>query len=36
MQIIWPYINSDVWGRRLRDYPADAAWAEAQLTTWGW
>lgn len=36
MQIIWPYIDSDVWGRRLRDYPADAAWAEAQLTTWGW
>ena len=36
MQMIWPYIDSDVWERRLRNYPADCAWAEAQLKTWGW
>lgn len=36
MQMIWPYIDSDTWGRRFSDYPADQAWAEAQLTEWGW
>ena len=36
MQIIWPYIDSDIWGRRFADYPADQAWAEGQLTEWGW
>lgn len=36
MQLIWAYIDSDVWGRRFADYPADQAWAEAQLLEWGW
>lgn len=36
MQMIWPYIDSDVWGRRFHQYPADQAWAEQVLTEQGW
>lgn len=36
MQIIWPYIDSDTWGRRFADYPADQAWAEEVLSQRGW
>lgn len=36
MQAVWPYIDSDVWERRFREYPADQAWAEATLAQWGW
>lgn len=36
MQIVWPYIDSDVWSRRFQQYPADQAWAEAVSTERGW
>lgn len=36
MQIIWPYVDSDIWGRRFADYPADQAWVESKLQEWGW
>lgn len=36
MQIVWPYVDSDIWGRRFQDYPADQALAEQVLTQWGW
>lgn len=36
MQMIWPYIDSDIWARRFQDLPADQAWAEQRLAEWGW
>jgi hypothetical protein len=36
MQMIWPYIDSDVWARRFQDYSADQVWAESQLAQQGW
>jgi len=34
--MIWPYIDSDVWSRKFREYPADREYAEAMLTKAGW
>lgn len=34
--MIWPYIDSDLWQQRFRDYPADQAWAEDILNKAGW
>jgi hypothetical protein len=36
IHMIWPYIDSDRWARRFRDYPTDQAWVESQLQEWGW
>lgn len=36
MQIVWPYVDSDIWGRRFADYPADQAWIENVLAEKGW
>lgn len=36
MQIVWPYIDSDTWARKFRDYPADQTWVESTLLQWGW
>ena len=36
MQMIWPYIDSDIWARKFQDYPADQTWAESRLAEWGW
>lgn len=36
MQMIWPYIDSDVWSRRFQEYPADQAWAEQIAAQRGW
>lgn len=34
--MIWNWIDSDIWQRRFRDYPADAAYAREILTQAGW
>lgn len=34
--MIWPYINSDIWQRRLSDYAADREWVTDILTKAGW
>ena len=34
--MIWPYIDSDVWQRRFRDYAADKIYVEELLTQAGW
>lgn len=34
--MIWSWIDSDIWQRRFRDYPADAAYAQEILTQAGW
>lgn len=34
--MIWPYIDSDVWQKRFRDYPADQSWVEDILNKAGW
>lgn len=36
MQMVWPYIDSDVWSKRFADLPADQAWTESTLAAWGW
>ena len=28
IKLIWPYINSDIWQKKLKDYPADAEMAK--------
>ena len=33
---IWPYIDSDFWSRKFREYPADREYAESMLTEAGW
>jgi hypothetical protein len=33
---IWPYIDSDFWSRKFREYPADREYAESMLTQAGW
>jgi len=34
--VIWPYIDSDVWQRKFRDFPADQIYAREILTKAGW
>lgn len=34
--MIWPYIDSDVWQRRFRDYPADVEYVKDILKKAGW
>lgn len=34
--MIWPYIDSDVWQRRFRDYPADVEYVKDILKKGGW
>jgi hypothetical protein len=34
--IIWPYINSDYWQKRFRDYRADQEYAKEILKKAGW
>jgi hypothetical protein len=36
MQIIWPYIDSDIWACRFREYPADQVWVEQIALERGW
>jgi hypothetical protein len=36
LEMIWPYIDSDRWGRRFRESPQDQALAETLLTDQGW
>ena len=36
VDMIWPYINSDVWQKKFADYPADQAYASDILTKAGW
>jgi len=36
VSMIWPWIDSDFWQRRFRDYPADAVYAREILTQAGW
>lgn len=34
--MIWPYIDSDTWQRKFRDYPEDQKFAQEILTKAGW
>jgi hypothetical protein len=34
--MVWPYIDSDVWMRKFRDYPADQEYAKMILQKAGW
>lgn len=36
MQMVWPYIDSDVWSKRFQEHPADQAWAEQMARERGW
>jgi hypothetical protein len=36
INLVWPYIDSDVWHKRFRDYPADVAYVHEMLTKAGW
>lgn len=36
IQIVWPWIDSDFWQRKFKDYPADQAYAEEILKQAGW
>jgi len=36
ISMIWPYIDSDRWQKKLRDYPADKAYAQDMLSQAGW
>lgn len=36
LQIVWPYINSDVWQSKFASNPEDLAYAREILTTAGW
>ena len=36
IQIVWPWIDSDFWQKKFRDYPADQAYAEEILKQAGW
>lgn len=36
MQMVWPYIDSDVWSRRFQEYPADQLWVEQIAAERGW
>jgi hypothetical protein len=34
--IIWPYIDSDTWQKKFKDYPADQEYAKEILQKAGW
>jgi len=34
--MVWPYIDSDIWQKKFKDYPADHAYAKDILTQAGW
>ena len=36
IQIVWPWIDSDFWQKKFKDYPADQAYAEEILKQAGW
>ena len=36
MHIVWPWIDPDFWQKKLKDYPADQAYAEEILKQAGW
>jgi hypothetical protein len=36
ISIVWPYIDSDFWQKKFRDYAADQAWAQHILQQAGW
>jgi hypothetical protein len=36
VEMIWPYINSDVWSKRFTERPEDQAYAQEILTRAGW
>jgi len=36
MHIVWPWIETDFWQKKFRDYPADQAYAEEILKQAGW
>ena len=36
VQMIWPYINSDVWQKKFADYAADQEYAKEMLAKAGW
>jgi len=36
IQIVWPWIDSDFWQKKFKDYPADQAYAEEILRQAGW
>ena len=36
IQIVWPWIDSDFWQHKFKDYPADQAYAEEILKQAGW
>jgi len=36
ISMIWPWIETDAWQKKFRDYPADAAYVRQLLTDQGW
>lgn len=36
ISIIWPWIETDAWQKKFRDYPADAEYVRQLLTEQGW
>lgn len=36
ISMIWPYIESDVWQKKFRDYPADVEYVKDILNQAGW
>ena len=36
ISVVWPYIDSDFWQKKFRDYAADQAWAQHILQQAGW
>jgi hypothetical protein len=36
LSIIWPYIDTDFWQRKFKDYPADQEYAKMILSKAGW
>jgi hypothetical protein len=36
VSMIWPWIDTDIWQRRFREYPADQAYAQEILKKAGW
>lgn len=36
LAMIWPYIDSDIWQKKFRDYPADQSYVSELLRLGGW
>ena len=36
VSIVWPYINSDVWQKKFKEYHKDQLYAQEILTKAGW